>query len=484
MLIVATGFCILYRFTGLSFLKTFCRFFMNEILTQKEPLPQWRRVLLGLILAGMVTLASLLLVGYYIESQLGAEITMIKDAGEPVNFEDFQTDVNSAATIEDAGRYYDEALSQIDPNTSRNLMLIRNFYRKSIITLPADKFPGDMLKRIARILSQTQLLMEKFDEAAKLPLFYFDVGIEQGIEVYKVRVKALEAGAALLSIRTLEMIRTAREDAAVESVISMLKMSRIFEQCPTLLSQIAKAMFIETACQDIGLLFEHGCPSEQALSNLQDVLSQEAPEDMLERAFYAERVYQMEIGRNLIPEKIASELLQQDVPELPERLSLPSTRWGQLRLRQKATWYFRNMAELIETARRPWPEPFEGIVNNPPESMKKTDKLMASASMSVRLASEVTNLVRCAILVVAIERYRQSSGSVPASLEILVPGYLDSIPLDTFTGKKLLYRFDDKIYVVYSVGVNLKDDWGSVVSHVQGKSPEDFGFRIKLAKAK
>ncbi len=58
----------------------------------------------------------------------------------------------------------------------------------------------------------------------------------------------------------------------------------------------------------------------------------------------------------------------------------------------------------------------------------------------------------------ALKAYKQDKGSLPDSLQDLVPDYLDVVPVDSFDGKPLRYDRDKKI--VYSVGKDLKDEGG------------------------
>jgi hypothetical protein len=65
----------------------------------------------------------------------------------------------------------------------------------------------------------------------------------------------------------------------------------------------------------------------------------------------------------------------------------------------------------------------------------------------------------------ALAAYKQEHGRYPAKLEALGPKYLAQIPGDLFSGKPLIYRPTEKGYLLYSVGVNGKDE--------QGRSDED-----------
>ncbi len=281
---------------------------------------------------------------------------------------------------------------------------------------------------------------------------------------------------------TQQLIDALSSLGGVKAVLENLEgsQSRIFDSHPTVILHSVKVACVGYACQDIGLLLQRGRLSDKTLARLQEVLSQTIPADILERIFLAERVYQTEIGRNLIPANITSQFLQDKAPDLPERLSLPTSYWGQLRLRRKAVWFFRNMAQLIAAAHRPWPEPLGVIVDNAPESMKKTRELFSNAAACVYLTGEIIAYVRCTTLAVALERYRRSNRQLPDSLGNLSPNYIDSVPPDPFTGKKLLYNHDAESYIVYSVGVNRQDDDGAVIRLAGKKTRQDCGLRIQF----
>ena len=60
----------------------------------------------------------------------------------------------------------------------------------------------------------------------------------------------------------------------------------------------------------------------------------------------------------------------------------------------------------------------------------------------------------------ALAGYQRDIGSYPPRLDALTPKYLKEIPLDLFTGRPLIYQPAKNGYLLYSVGVNGKDDGG------------------------
>jgi hypothetical protein len=60
----------------------------------------------------------------------------------------------------------------------------------------------------------------------------------------------------------------------------------------------------------------------------------------------------------------------------------------------------------------------------------------------------------------ALAAYHRDHGRYPTDLDELAPKYLGTIPDDLFSGKPLIYRLEDKGYLLYSVGPNGVDDGG------------------------
>ena len=64
------------------------------------------------------------------------------------------------------------------------------------------------------------------------------------------------------------------------------------------------------------------------------------------------------------------------------------------------------------------------------------------------------------IVAFALAQYHGDHGHYPKKLEELAPKYLKQLPGDIFSGKLLIYRPNEKGYLLYSVGYNGKDEDG------------------------
>src|SRR5262249_35558424 len=89
----------------------------------------------------------------------------------------------------------------------------------------------------------------------------------------------------------------------------------------------------------------------------------------------------------------------------------------------------------------------------------------------------------CAAVAMALERYRRDHQAWPAELRLLVPQYVEKLPLDPCDGKPLRYcRFGEGI-VIYSVGIDGVDNGGQLDRSVTlSDEGLDLGFRLWDAK--
>jgi hypothetical protein len=85
-------------------------------------------------------------------------------------------------------------------------------------------------------------------------------------------------------------------------------------------------------------------------------------------------------------------------------------------------------------------------------------------------------------LAFALAAYRRDHGRYPAKLADLAPRHLPAVPDDLFSDKPLIYRPSEKGYLLYSVGVNGKDDGG----RWQDDDPpgDDLSVRVPLPPRK
>lgn len=103
--------------------------------------------------------------------------------------------------------------------------------------------------------------------------------------------------------------------------------------------------------------------------------------------------------------------------------------------------------------------------------------LVGGCVMTGRLArARVLN----AMVALAAKRHQLAHGSLPESLEKMVPEFLEAVPRDLFDGEPLRYRRTEHGALIYSVGKDLKDNSGKRIWQTRRYDPDavDIVFEI------
>ena len=88
------------------------------------------------------------------------------------------------------------------------------------------------------------------------------------------------------------------------------------------------------------------------------------------------------------------------------------------------------------------------------------------------------NVIRVALLALALAEYKREHGQYPDTLSDLSPKYLKTIPKDRFTDKPLKYQRQDQGYLLYSVGANGQDDKGQ--DRNANNAADDWAIRVPI----
>jgi hypothetical protein len=86
--------------------------------------------------------------------------------------------------------------------------------------------------------------------------------------------------------------------------------------------------------------------------------------------------------------------------------------------------------------------------------------LMPAYYKMQQAADRAEQLQRNQYVAFALAAYRADHGRYPERLDGLSPKYLAQVPRDLFSGKALIYRPSEEGYLLYSVGVNGRDEGG------------------------
>lgn len=96
-----------------------------------------------------------------------------------------------------------------------------------------------------------------------------------------------------------------------------------------------------------------------------------------------------------------------------------------------------------------------------PEYCILTHLFMPSERATLLRAFRYSASLDVARTALALVLYQKTHGSYPDRLDNLVPHFIDKIPVDTFSGKSLVYKKSGSGFLLYSLGPNMKNDDGS-----------------------
>ncbi|HJT77076.1 MAG TPA: hypothetical protein VJ739_07710, partial [Gemmataceae bacterium] len=262
--------------------------------------------------------------------------------------------------------------------------------------------------------------------------------------------------AYLLEQESLLRAQEKGSDSALRSVRAGVNVARSLDDTPLLMGQLVRIACRSVALVSLERVLAQGEPSPADLAELQHALEEEERQPDLLTGLRGERAGKDMLLRNVesgqVPLSLLLKLsgpggaLRPEVTPLLAAGGIP---------RQHAA-LLRALTEMTEAAKQPMPGPVQEFQEL--ESAKRDGPLLvrvlAPAMMKMGRASQHgLARTRCAIILLAAERYRRERGRWPTSLPALVQaGYLREVPADPYDGQPLRLRRRADGLVVYAVG--------------------------------
>ncbi len=277
-----------------------------------------------------------------------------------------------------------------------------------------------------------------------------------------------------------------RNEEAISFVQSQRSLLRPFDACPNLTFQGQRHQLLLTCAINVQTILAKGTLSEKQLGRLQQALA------VSDKNNHLLQLRMIRAEANEMLEKMRSDsLYRDDCFSTYFNTPLPnSASWYEHAGSHVEDWYrqYRARDTLIE-AQAEVLEALEDVIEEVRIDSRKViirmtwpvtnhiaQRVLSDNYSTIYSYGNAEAMIRSALVAVACERYRLKTNNWPKSLEELLPQYLDQVPLDPYTGKPLLYRILPDGVVVYSVGLDLKDDGGDVLP--TGRNLSDRGVRL------
>ncbi len=273
----------------------------------------------------------------------------------------------------------------------------------------------------------------------------------------------------MLCLRALSQLEQGANEAALEDILTCLRMADHLKAEPSLLACLLRQAMLSNILQ---VVWEGLEGQRWTVTQLEVLQSEFSRIDLLASARLAWE------GERLLPVDsftCAAEGLPQPrglqdpkKPERPPRLGSLGRGWFYRNLLEIDRYYVGAFLEVIDPkAHRVYPErcikPEEWLE----QRRYRKDLLMALIAIPalgeqvVRQAHLQSYLDQTA-LVCALQRFKSVRGVYPSSLNQLTPEFLQDIPREVTTGEPLHYVSSGHDFRLHSVGWNLKDDGGAL----------------------
>lgn len=326
---------------------------------------------------------------------------------------------------------------------------------------------------VEEALAPFQPQLARLRELAKSPELTTDLDYGLGVRMTLDMSGPLQYATLLLAVDTQLRLRAGDATGAVEDVVTLLRLTSIQGRHPGVISQVMYGAFLSFAQAGTWEVLQSDAASAGDLKMLQDAWATIAPTEMIipmlrmERAqglvFFASREsISSAYGHTSWPPGNWDDVLR------GSRLYLWSTVYRHSDQRQ----FIAESQDLIDKVSKQGMAGWSPVLSSSKGLTKashgeESAKRLASALMQPDWTSLLATIVhsetmsQLTVTALAIRRYQlKHEGAVPPSLEALVPGYLDKLPVDPWDGKTLRYRVEGDGYLLYSVGMNGVDDGG------------------------
>ncbi len=408
-------------------------------------------------------------------NQIDREIQKLKVAGFPTNAEELDAWYRIDSGMKNPASAILEAISlrsQVKWNSTNMPVVGRTKLPESDQPIPENQM-AEMKRYLAanqEALSGLMKVLESNPHVARYP-----IDLSKGPDTKLPHLAGIKSAAQLFKVNAIYQIESKNNQQAVDSVLKSLILARTLRKEPIIISQLVciaiQVISVSTADQIINR--GSGFTMDQ-LEQLKQAFADGIYPDAVIRGYAGE----MAIGLELLLNSSGQNQLNaygSGVRTIPMvRIGMSLYRGSGL-LQNDCLFYLSQMKLTTDSIGLSYLERFE-MAN---ESSDKLERTMGDSSCSKRLLLisrrvlpalgnaigkdlESIAALEVSSTAMAVQQYRlKNNNQFPRKMKDLVPDFLKSIPEDPFTGSPIQFRIRrDTGFVVYSVGMDLKDNQG------------------------
>lgn len=362
--------------------------------------------------------------------------------------------------------------------------------RKGTAQSSEDDFPLAATKQSAAAdvllaLTKFDAEMREIEAAARRPHSRFPIHYDDGHLTLLPHLAILQGRSSLFQLRAAALLAQTNHEAAFTDLQTVFRLADAPQNEPFLISQAVRLALLNRALQTLWEGMNDHRWTDAQLALVQKHLVNIDPVADFSRSLRCEPAFQnLSTERNLRDRDGYRKSWANIVPGnmLPPIFSF-YVRFA------PSGWFYRNeiasdqrieealaaltkgkaSAVFVPAEFRPGDRTklYEMLVDFPGNFVSNCVSQLPQAQMRLKLAETAC----------ALERFHLANRAYPQSLAELTPQFLANIPSDFMDGQPLHYRrLDDHKFVLYSVGLNRKDDGGMLSAK---EEPSDWVWQIR-----
>ena len=450
----------------------------------------WFKLGVGALVVVLLGVGTILFMGWSADQRWQAYADMLRAAGEPLTLAEIEQrrpvvpdDRNGARILE---RIRDELAALKDEPIAYSVLVmgaVRDGGPPRATS--ADFFRGiwshtiqpsrDYLEAHRAIIAE----LHRFDD---YPSGRFEITPDtSAIDNILPNLGPVRAAVQLLALEAAVNAIDGDLESAIEDVARQLRLGGYLNTEPMLISRLVQMTTDALALDMLEGILRVGEVAEPELSRMQQTLNERLSSSSLRWALWGERAYQVELYEQFAGDRQSLNTMMMISDKTP-----PMTAWGwtpEFVLRKIQLSAIQLMSRLIEAADDPTALLEAGkILDRDVQSLSGVHVivkvLMPSYARVAELHARSVAEIQCARVAMGAERFRLQVGRLPGSSGELVPDFIAQWPIDPLDGQPLRFKQTDHGILIYSVGIDQKDDGGSVTPADDEHRASDDGFRL------
>jgi hypothetical protein len=378
------------------------------------------------------------------KARLARKIAELKAQGLPTSFAELEAYSKLPAGTPNAADIYLKTFVAYRPLPDAKKRKMLPLMGDQLKPKDNEPYPPEQIAAAAEFIELNKEMFALLHEAGKVESCYHPIDFSQGPFPKNDHLQNIRRGCQSLGIAVIYYSQTNQSQKAYEVLNDQLRLGQSISRSPLLISHLVRIAILSMGVSGAQEIINRITLNESDLRSLQGYLQQIEQTTKIGPALLGEICFCLEYRKlncNTLPEK-AGNFFQRDIIALIEA-------YQQMIEADKLP-----IQEQLPKVRKIIEEANTGFLVFPPRIILPAIERVYETHLRVRANMD------CAIMALAIERYRLKEGKLPETVDELVPTYLTQVYLDPFDGKPLRYKRTDPGYIIYSVGEDGVDNGG------------------------